>query len=374
MIRKIARPMLASVFIIDGVQTVLNPASAKESADSVLKQLRAATPRQYRAFLPKDPETAAQIAGGVKAGAASLFALGKAPRTAAALLTATSAASLVGRNAFWETSDADEKARRKAGALTDLALTGGVLLASVDTAGKPDMKWRAQNAAKVARKNVQQALPTQSEAEKALNKAGNWFSDATDQVGDYIDDNKGDWKKAAHKAGDAAQDLFGDARKQTSKFLSNAGDWLDDATGEVEDKYQDLKPSKVQQYKAKRKVNNFVGDAQNWAEDAWDDVTPSALQKFKAKRKVNSVVDDLQSSLDDLTPSGLDKFRAKRKVSKKASKLQDRAQDAVDDLQTAWDNLDASPSWWQKRKWKKKANKAEKQAKKLVKKAQKKLG
>lgn len=342
MIRKIARPMLASVFVIDGVQTVLNPAGAKESADSVLKQLRAATPRQYRAFLPKDPETAAQIVGGVKAGAASLFALGKAPRTAAALLTATSAASLLGRNAFWETDDADEKSRRKAGALTDLALTGGVLLASVDTAGKPDMKWRAQNAAKVARKNVQQALPTQSETEKALNKASTWFSDTTDQVGGYIDDNKGDWVKAAHKAGDTAQDLFGDARKQTSKFLSTAGDWLDDATNDVEGKYQDLKPSKVQQ--------------------------------FAAKRKVNSVVDDLQSSLDDLTPSGLDKFRAKRKLNKKASKLQDRAQDAVDDLQTAWDNLDASPSWRQKRKWKKKANKAEKQAKKLVKKAQKKLG
>lgn len=373
MIRKIARPMLASVFIIDGVQSVMNPAASKESAEKVLKELRAATPRQYRAFLPKDPETAAQIVGGVKAGAGSLFALGKAPRTAAALLTATSVGSLVGRNAFWETDDADEKSRRRAGALTDLALTGGVLLASVDTAGKPDMKWRAQNAAKVARKNVQQALPTQSETEKALNKAGDWFSDATDQVGEYIDDNKGDWKKAASKAGGAAQDFLGDAKKQTSKFLSNAGDWLDDATDDLQDTYGDLKPSKVQQFKAKRKANNFVGDVQDWAEDAWDEITPSKLQQFKAKRKVNSVVGDLQDQLDDLGPSAFDKFKAKRKVSKSASKAQGAAQDAIDNLQHAWDELDASPSWWTKRKWKKRANKAEKHAKKAVKKAQKKL-
>lgn len=341
MIRKIARPMLASAFVIDGVQTVLNPASHKESADSVLKQVRAAVPRQYRAFIPKDPETAAQIVGGVKACAASLFALGKAPRTAAGLLTATSLASLAGRNAFWDTDDEDEKTRRKAGALTDLALTGGVLLATVDTDGKPDMKWRAQNAAKVAKRNVQQALPTQSEAEKAWGKATDWFSDATDQVGEYIDDNKGDWRKAASRAGDKASDFLGDAKKQTSKFLNNAGEWLDDAADEAQDKYEDLKPSK--------------------------------LQQFKAKRKVHGVVGDLQSSLDDLAPSELDKLKAKHKVKKGSKKVQKKAQGAVDDLQDAWDNLDASPSWIQKRRWKRKANKAEKRAKKLVKKAQKKL-
>ena len=254
MIRKIARPMLASAFVIDGVQTVLNPASHKESADSVLKQVRAAVPRQYRSFVPKDPETAAQIVGGVKAGAASLFALGKAPRTAAGLLTATSLASLAGRNAFWDTDDEDEKSRRKAGALTDLALTGGVLLATVDTEGKPDMKWRAQNAAKSAKRNVQQALPTQSEAEKAWGKATDWFSDATDQVGDYIDDNRGDWRKAASRAGDKATDFLGDAKKQTSKFLNNAGEWLDDAADDAQGKYAELKPSKLQQLKAKHKV------------------------------------------------------------------------------------------------------------------------
>ncbi|OEY25487.1 DoxX family protein [Corynebacterium sp. BCW_4722] len=374
MIRKIARPMLASVYVIDGVETLLNPAGHKESADTVLKKVRAAVPREYRSLLPKDPETAAQIVGGVKAGAGTMFALGKAPRTAAALLTATAIPSIVGRHAFWEAQDDEERTRRRTGALTDLGLAGGVLLATVDTDGKPDMKWRAQNAAKTAQKNVKAALPGKSETEKALNKAGDWFSDASDQVTDYIDDNKDDWKKTASKAGDRAGDFFSDAKKQTSKFLSEAGDWLDDATDDLQDSYEDLKPSKYQQFKAKRKVNGAIGDAQDWAEDAWDNITPSKLDKFKAKRKVSSVVGDLQDQLDDLGPSGLDKFRAKRKVNKASSKAQDAAQDAIDNLQDAWDKLDASPSWWQKRKWKKRANKAEKKAKKAVKKAQKKLG
>ena len=34
MIRKLARPMLASVYVIDGVETVINPSAHRESAES----------------------------------------------------------------------------------------------------------------------------------------------------------------------------------------------------------------------------------------------------------------------------------------------------------------------------------------------------
>ncbi|MCG7291952.1 DoxX family protein [Corynebacterium afermentans] len=345
MIRKIARPMLASVYVIDGVETLLNPAGHKDSADSVLKKLRDLTPREYRGFLPKSPETAAQIIGATKAGAGASFAIGKFPRLSATLLAATALPTVMGRHAFWEAEDDDEKARLRTGALTDLGLAGGVLLATVDNNGKPDLKWRAQHAAEAAQKNVKQALPTKSETEKAWDKASDWFSDATDQVTDYVDDNKGDWKKKASKAGDAANDWLGDAKKQASSFLSDAGDWLDDAAEKATDK----------------------------AEDAYGDIKPSKIQQFKAKRKVNSVVGDLQDQLDDLQPSALDKFKAKRKVNKASAKAQDKAQNAVDALQNAWDKLDANPSWITKLKWKRKAKKAEKKAQKLVKKAQKKF-
>ena len=317
MIRKIARPMLASVYVIDGVETLLNPAGHKDSADSVLKKLRALTPREYRGFLPKSPETAAQIVGATKAGAGASFAIGKFPRLSATLLAATALPPVFGRHAFWEAEDDDEKARRRTGALTDLGLAGGVLLATVDNNGKPDLKWRAQHAAQAAQKNVKQALPTKSETEKAWDKASDWFSDATEQVTDYVDDNKGDWKKKANKASDAASDWLGDAKKQASSFLSDAGDWLDDAAEKATDK----------------------------AEDAYGDIKPSKIQQFKAKRKVN----------------------------KASAKAQDKAQNAVDSLQDAWDKLDTDPNWITKLKWKRKAKKAEKKAQKLVKKAQKKF-
>ena len=345
MIRKLARPMLASVYIVDGVQTLRDPNVNKESTKALLEKVRGAIPREYRGLVPNDPKTAAQVVGGIKAGAGSLFAIGKLPRTSAALLAATAIPSIIGRNAFWEADESSEKKRRQTGALTDIALAGGVLLATVDTAGKPGLQWRAQQAARTAKKNVQQALPTQSETEKALGKASNWISDTADQVVDYVDHNKDDWKKQASKfagqASDAAEGFWQDASKQTSSFLSDAGDWIEEVSDNAESTYKDLKPSK--------------------------------LQQFKAKRKVNSVVGDLQDKLESLEPSKLDQFKAKRKVKKNVAKLQDRAQGAVDSLQDAFDNLDVAPSKCQQRKWKRKAKKAEKRATKLVKKAQKKL-
>lgn len=334
MIRKLARPMLASVYVVDGVQTVLNPSSRRESAESVLTKVRAFVPSQYRFLLPSSPETAAQISGGVKAGAGTLFALGKAPRTSAVLLAATAVPALVGRNAFWEADDDKEKARRRNGAVTDAALLGGILLATVDTDGNPGVQWRAKKAARNAKRSIQQALPTQSESEKMLNTAGNWISDTTDQVTSYVEDNKDDWAKTAFS-------LAKDAKEQASSFLSNAGDWIDDASEQVKDAYEDAKPSKFEQFKAKRKV----------------------------KSTANNIADNLQSTLNDLSPSALDKFKAKRKV----NKLQNRAQDAVSNLKEAFDDVDLAPSRRQKRKAQKKAKQLQKRAEKAVKKAQKKL-
>lgn len=335
MIRKLARPMLASVYVIDGVETVINPSAHRESAESVLTKLRSVVPAPYRAYLPSSPETAAQIVGGVKAGAGSLFALGKAPRTAATLLAVTAIPSLVGRHAFWEATDEDEKARRRSGAISDAALLGGILLATVDTAGNPGLQWRAKQAARVAKKNVQQALPTQSESEKALSKAGDWISETTDQVTSYVDDNKDDWAKTA-------SNLAEDAKKQTSNFLSSASSFIDDATTQAQEAYQDAKPNKLEQFVAKRKV----------------------------KSTANNIADTLQSTLDDLSPSALDKVKAKRK----ASKVQNRAQDAVSNLQDAFSDLDLAPSRRQKRKAEKNVKQLQKRAEKDVKQAQKKLG
>ena len=121
MIRKLARPMLASVYIADGVNTVMNSSARAKGAEKVVSTVKAVLPAQYASFIPSDPETVARINGGVKVGAGTTFAFGKAPRLSAGLLAASTVGTLVGRNAFWDAKNEDEKARMRTGALTNVA-------------------------------------------------------------------------------------------------------------------------------------------------------------------------------------------------------------------------------------------------------------
>lgn len=143
MIRKFARPMLASVYVADGVDVVLNSQAHVEGTQTVINRLRTVVPRKYMKKLPEDPQVITQAVGATKVLAGSSLALGKAPRTSATVLAAISVPTIIARHAFWETQDREEKIARRQGFLTSIALLGGLAITSADTAGKPGLKWRA---------------------------------------------------------------------------------------------------------------------------------------------------------------------------------------------------------------------------------------
>lgn len=237
LIRKIARPMLASVYIADGADTLLNTQDHVESTETVLKRVRTLLPRRYARQLPKDAELVARSIGGAKVGAGSLLAFGKLPRTSAAVLAVTAVPTILGRHAFWETQDREERRARRSGFLTNVALLGGLVITSADTAGKPGLSWRAGKAAEVANKKVHAALPTKSETEKtasgitdtARDWAGTTTEKATDyatRAQDYVNENKDDWLTTAQNtAGTARQNVVKAAalaQKQADEALETA--------------------------------------------------------------------------------------------------------------------------------------------------------
>lgn len=246
MLRKIARPMVATVYVADGVDTIRNTEAHVDGTQTVLDRLRAVLPQQYAVMVPKDAETVAKGVGVTKTTAGSLLALGKAPRLAAGTLALLSVPTLLTRHAFWSSSDSKEKAERRNGFMTDVALLGGLFIATADTQGKPGLKWRAGYAARKANKAIQGALPGKTETEKMKENAAEhaaaaaeatkgFLSDATDKVSSYasdvqsyVDDNKDDWLKSAQanrkvarkklvKAADKAQKRAEQARKDASK-------------------------------------------------------------------------------------------------------------------------------------------------------------
>lgn len=309
MIRKIARPMLASVYIADGADTVLNADSHMEGTQQVVSKVRAVLPRQYAIYIPKDPATVTKAIGATKVGAGSLLALGKMPRTSAAVLALMSIPTILARHAFWETQDKEEKIVRRQGFLTSIALLGGLAITSVDTAGKPGLKWRANKAAERANKQIQQALPTRSETEKFADSAkesasaiaataGDLFGDAKDKLGeyattvqDYVDDNKDDWFDTASDAASSARQSFAQA---TGFLKDNGSQWLEQAS----------KDSKV----AKKKVVKAAHKAQQRAAAALEDAEKSS---GKAAKKAQKRAEQLQGRAEKAVA------KAQKKIEKK---------------------------------------------------------
>ncbi|MDU0478523.1 DoxX family membrane protein [Staphylococcus chromogenes] len=211
MIRKLARPMLASVFVASGADMLKNTEDHRQGTEELLTKVRALVPNQYRSYVPNDADTVTRALGGSQAASAALLALGKSPRLTSATLAALTIPTMLSRYAFWETQDPKEKAERRNGLLTNTALLGGLMIAAADTQGKPGLAWRAQHAGK----QIQKQLPTKTEQEKFADNAKGFFDDASAKVSEYvdaassyIDDNKDDWLARAQKNSDVAKSKF----------------------------------------------------------------------------------------------------------------------------------------------------------------------
>lgn len=143
-VRRIARPMLAGIFIWGGVNALRYPAAHAPAAETVTKPLAAKTQ------LPDDTELLVRANGAAMIAGGALLATGKAPRLASTLLLGTMVPTTATHN-FWEESDPQAKAGKLTQFIKDVSLMGGLLLAAVDTEGKPGLTYRA----KLAGENVE---------------------------------------------------------------------------------------------------------------------------------------------------------------------------------------------------------------------------
>ncbi|MDP3894308.1 DoxX family membrane protein [Nocardioides sp.] len=153
--RLIARPMLASMFVVGAVNALRNTeamaAKAAPVTDKVVPAARRAAPQVP---IPTDPVTQVRINAAAQILGAAALASGKAPRAGALVLAATLVPTTAAGHRFWEESDPDAKANQKIHFFKNVSMFGGLLLAGVDTDGKPGMAWRARRAAKDVRREA----------------------------------------------------------------------------------------------------------------------------------------------------------------------------------------------------------------------------
>jgi len=158
LIRRIARPMLSAVFISRGVDALRSPKPAADAARPTLEGL-SKLPDPVGTKVPSDAEKFARINAAVQIGGGLLLASGKLPRVASAALALTVVPGSLGGHTFWSETDPQRKADERRAFLTDVSLIGGLIIAAVDTEGKPSLGWRGRRAAHKVSEAVTAALP-----------------------------------------------------------------------------------------------------------------------------------------------------------------------------------------------------------------------
>lgn len=148
--RRVARPMLAAMFIAGGMDALQRPEPKAPKAEKVAPAL--ARPLG----LPEDSVTLVKINGGVQLGAGALLAVGWFPRLAAAALAASLVPTTWAGHRFWEEEDQLARVGQRIHFLKNVGLLGGLILAAIDTEGRPSLRWRASKAVHRAG----QALPS----------------------------------------------------------------------------------------------------------------------------------------------------------------------------------------------------------------------
>jgi uncharacterized membrane protein YphA (DoxX/SURF4 family) len=159
--------MLSAVFISRGVDALRSPKPAADATRPTLEGL-SKLPDPVGTNVPSNAETVARVNAAVQIGGGLLLATGKLPRVASAALALTVVPGSLGGHRFWSESDPQRKADERRAFLTDVSLIGGLIIAAVDTEGKPSLGWRGRRAAHKVSEAVTAALPAGAATSGAL--------------------------------------------------------------------------------------------------------------------------------------------------------------------------------------------------------------
>ncbi len=147
--------MLATTFVVHGVRAIRNPDPLVPSAKSVTDQLvpaaKRVAPPAIADRIPEDPRTLVRINGAVQVVGGIALATGVGRRWGALALAASVLPTTYAGHAFWQEDDAEARGSQQIHFLKNVSIFGGLLLAAVDTEGKPGLAWRASHGAEHTR-------------------------------------------------------------------------------------------------------------------------------------------------------------------------------------------------------------------------------
>jgi putative oxidoreductase len=136
MVHRLARLLLAAIFVFSGVDILRHPqkrvATAAPFLDSLVEKVGDSLPDQ----VPTDPETLVKLDAVVKLVAGLGLALGRFPRLSALVLAANLIPTTLAAHAFWEIEDPTARNGQRTHFMKNLGLLGGLVIASTHSRKK----------------------------------------------------------------------------------------------------------------------------------------------------------------------------------------------------------------------------------------------
>lgn len=127
LVRTIARPMLAGIFVVSGLDVLADPEPRAKIAKPVVDAVASVVP-----FAPTDPVDAVTLNAAVHVGAGLLLAGGVMSRLSALALAVSIVPTTIAAHPFWEIDDPVNRSRQRTQFLKNTAILGGLLVVAFD--------------------------------------------------------------------------------------------------------------------------------------------------------------------------------------------------------------------------------------------------
>lgn len=143
LLRSVARPMLATMFVTGGAMALRKPDALAAKAQPVADVLRKVAPQASLSA-----RSLVRLNAAVQVAAGAALATGHLPRTSALVLAATMPATTVSGHPFWNETDPVARRNQRTHFLKNVSLTGGLLLSTLDP--EPHKPWLGTRARRTA--------------------------------------------------------------------------------------------------------------------------------------------------------------------------------------------------------------------------------
>jgi putative oxidoreductase len=265
-LREFARPMLASIFVVQGLDTFRNPEKVSALAESVVRPVAARVPA-----VPEDTEQAVRINGAVQVVAGTTLGLGLLPRLSALALAATLVPTTLAGHRYWEVEDPQQRAQQRIHFLKNVTMIGGLLIAAADTAGNPSLAWRRRKAAESASSHLSDI--TQAVIGSART-GGDQISAVSTTAADSV-------RTAGDQLSQATQ-VITDAARVAASYLSEIAETLGDSARKATDRLPEVTQSAVESAKA------AAGEVAQATQTAAGQVAQAAQSAMDSGRRATS--------------------------------------------------------------------------------------